>query len=137
MASSFRLSAGIVPVFAAERTQYLLLRSYNYWDFPKGLVEKDEDPFAAAQRELLEETGISDVEFPFGKEFLETEPYSNGKVARYYLGAVTETEVVLGVNPELGRPEHQEYRWATYEEAKKLLGPRVLRVLNWAHGKMK
>jgi bis(5'-nucleosidyl)-tetraphosphatase len=41
--------------------------------------------------------------------------------------------VVLPVSPELGRPEHHEFRWVSYEEAHRLLSPRVDPILDWAH----
>ncbi|MNL64519.1 hypothetical protein D3C87_1887420 [compost metagenome] len=53
-------------------------------------------------------------------------------MARYYIGVVKSNSVTLGVNPELGRPEHQEYRWVSDEEAAKLFVPRLLIVLEWA-----
>jgi hypothetical protein len=42
--------------------------------------------------------------------------------------------VILLVNPALGRPEHDEYRWVTLEEARLLVAPRVAAVLEWAAG---
>ena len=42
------------------------------------------------------------------------------------------TEVTLPVNPELGRPEHSEFRWVEYDEALQLVSPRVRPVLHWA-----
>ena len=82
------LSAGVVVVRRADDGwRVLLLRVYNYWDFPKGVVEAGEDPLAAAQREVREETGIEDLEFRWGEEFIETAPYSKNKVARYYLAS--------------------------------------------------
>ena len=45
----------------------LLLRVYNYWDCPKGMVEPGEDPLATARREVAEETGIEDLEFRWGE----------------------------------------------------------------------
>jgi len=52
------LSAGVVVVRRAEDGwRVLLLRVYNYWDCPKGVVEPGEDPLAAARREVHEETG--------------------------------------------------------------------------------
>lgn len=127
------LSAGIVPVLREGKApRFLLLRVFKYWDFPKGLVEKDESPFLAAKRELEEETGIRDVKFPWGEEFLETEPYREGKVARYYVGEVFTNEVVFGINPGLGHAEHHEFRWVTAPEGAKLLVPRVARILEWA-----
>ena len=111
---------------------FLVLRAYNNWDFPKGLVEAGEDQMSAAKRELKEETGLAGVDFPFGDEHRETLPYSGTKIARYYLGETEEVEIELPVSKELGRPEHHEYRWVTYDEAEDLLPPRLAIVLEWA-----
>ncbi len=130
------LSAGAVLIRReGKRCRFLLLRVFNYWDFPKGEVEPGEDPLAAAKREVEEETGITELRFPWGEIFIETEPYGSNrrrKVARYYLAETASQRVELPVNPELGKPEHDEYRWVSYEEAKALLGERVGRVLQWA-----
>ena len=126
-------AAGVVVFRRTERGVFLLvLRAYKNWDFPKGLVDPGEDQLTAARRELKEETGLSGVEFPFGDEFKETLPYSGNKIARYYLGETEEVEIELPVSPELGRPEHHEYRWVSYDEAEALLPPRLVIVLEWA-----
>ena len=93
-----------------------------------------EEPLAAARREVEEETTLADLRFPWGEVYRETAPYSNGKVARYYLAESPDGGVSLPVSPELGRPEHHEFRWAGLEEARALLGERVRAVLEWAHG---
>lgn len=130
-----RLSAGAVVVRREGRGHsFLLLRAYRNWDFPKGEVDEGEEPFATAQRELSEETGILDLSFPFGKTFYETPVYSRGKVARYYLVETKAQSVRLGVNPELGRPEHHEFRWLHYGDARRLLVERLRGVLDWAEG---
>ena len=36
------------------------------------------------------------------------------------------------MSPELGRPEHHEYRWVSFDEAEDLLPPRLAIVLDWA-----
>ena len=84
------------------------------------------------KRELKEETGLAGVDFPFGEEYRETLPYSGNKIARYYLGETEEVEIELPVSKELGRPEHHEYRWVSFEEAEELLPPRLAIVLEWA-----
>jgi 8-oxo-dGTP pyrophosphatase MutT (NUDIX family) len=126
-------AAGAVVFRRSERgIRVLILRAYNNWDFPKGLIEPGEDALAAAKREVEEETGLAGLEYPFGDEFKETLPYAGRKVARYYLAETDEAELRLPVSPELGRPEHHEYRWVSFEEAEDLLPPRLAAVLEWA-----
>lgn len=132
------LSAGVIPVRrSGDRWLYLLLRAYQYWDFPKGKTEAGETPLEAALRELKEETGLEQVNFQWGHDYIETGPYARGKVARYYIAETTETRVVLGIVPELGRAEHHEYRWMTYDEAYRRTSPRVQRVLEWSRQQMR
>jgi len=126
-------AAGAVVVRPAGREwRYLVLRAYRNWDFPKGLVEPDEAPLATALREVREETSLESLELPWGEVFRETEPYAGGKVARYYVALSSDGDVRLPVSPELGRPEHHEYRWASYAEARRLLPPRLHAILDWA-----
>jgi 8-oxo-dGTP pyrophosphatase MutT (NUDIX family) len=126
-------SAGAVVFRRTERgVRLLVLRAYKNWDFPKGLVEPGEDQLAAARREVFEETGLRELGYPFGDEFKETLPYANNKVARYYLAETGEGEIVLPVSPELGRPEHHEFRWVSFDEAEELMPPRLAAVLEWA-----
>ncbi|MBC7944290.1 MAG: NUDIX domain-containing protein [Burkholderiales bacterium] len=126
-------SAGIVIVRHAEMEyQFLILRAYRNWDFPKGLVEPGESFLQTAIRETTEETGLSDLRFPWDQVFIETAPYAKGKIARFYLAETAEGEVHLAVNPDLGRPEHHEYRWVRHEAAALLLPERLRLVLAWA-----
>ncbi len=128
------LSAGVVVVRQmAGVPHYLLLRVFRYWDFPKGEVEPGEEPLEAAVREVAEETGLADLSFPWGRDYIETPPYgAQGKVARYYLARSEHGEVSLPVNPQLGHPEHHEFRWLTYAEARSRLNERLRAVLDWA-----
>jgi 8-oxo-dGTP pyrophosphatase MutT (NUDIX family) len=128
-----RLSAGIILIRHIEsECRYLVLRAYGYWDFPKGEVETGEQPIVTARRETAEETGIEQLEFRWQDKYYETPSYASGKVARYYLAETQESRVKLGINPELGRPEHHEFRWVSYSEARSLLNDRVRTALDWA-----
>ena len=110
----------------------LVLRAYRNWDFPKGLVEPGEAPLDADIRETAEEAAISDLAFRWGEGYCETAPYGRGKVARYYLAETTQASVTLPISPELGYPEHDDWRWARFDEAERLLPPRLQPVLAWA-----
>ncbi|MGH8288599.1 MAG: NUDIX domain-containing protein [Steroidobacteraceae bacterium] len=127
------LSAGVVVVRRALTGWLLLmLRAYRNWDFPKGLVEPGEDPLAAARREVREETLIEDLQFDWGEVYQETGPYGQGKIARYYLAATPAETITLPVSPELGRPEHHEWRWVSPEAALALAAARLRPVVRWA-----
>ncbi len=127
------LSSGVVVVHRKDNHyQYLLLRAYNYWDFPKGVVENNESPLEAAIREVKEETTLTDLQFHWGNVYRETLPYNQGrKVARYYIAETKNTKISLPPNPELGHPEHSEYCWVGREQAWLLLTPRVRAILEW------
>lgn len=128
------LSAGAVVLHGrGDARRYLVMRCFQYWDFPKGMVEPGEAPFDAARREIREETSLDQLDFPWGEVYTETPPYSAGKVARYYLAVSATQDVTLGVSEELGFPEHDEYRWLDYAACAALLGQRVRAVLDWAH----
>ena len=127
------MSCGVVVVRETDEGWLtIFLRAYHNWDFPKGLREDGEETIEAAVREVGEETGIADLQFNWGDRFMDTGPYNKGKVSRYYL-AITETEEIeMGISPELGRPEHNEYRWVSFDEAHDLSAPRVRDVVRWA-----
>jgi 8-oxo-dGTP pyrophosphatase MutT (NUDIX family) len=55
-------AGGVVYRVEGGRALFLLIRdSYRNWGFPKGHLEKRELPEAAALREVLEETGLTDL----------------------------------------------------------------------------
>ncbi len=134
VASANRLSCGVVVVSLTQRKlKYLLLRAYRNWDFPKGMVEPGESPIDTALREVREETTLDDLSFDWGVGFLDTGPYNKGKISRYYVARSKETQVLLPVNPDLGRPEHHEARWVDFDHAMAMVSPRLQPVVRWAH----
>jgi bis(5'-nucleosidyl)-tetraphosphatase len=113
-----------------QQRQYLLLRHQHgkHWAFPKGHIEFGEDEETTAVRELLEETGITELQFIQG--FRDTSHYSFQRNAKrilktvvYYLAETPCFTVALS-------DEHSEHRWLgfddaaallTYEESKRIL----------------
>ena len=128
-----RLSSGVVVARnTGDGWMTLLLRAFHHWDFPKGIVEPDEEPLQAALREVEEETGVDDLVFEWGDRFFETGPYSRGKVARYYIASTRKENVEMGISPETGEPEHHEWRWVSFDGAYDLGSPRVRQIVQWA-----
>ena len=137
MNTSPTLSAGVVIVRrTADTWHYLLLRAYEYWDFPKGRVEPEEDPLAVARRETEEETTLTNLEFRWGHVFIETKPYGKNKIARYYIAESKNGDVSLPVSAELGHPEHDEFQWLDFDAARLRLVPRIQTVLDWAQAQL-
>lgn len=111
-------SVGVV-VYTHEfgSRQYLLLRyPEGHIDFVKGHIEsEDEDLLATAKRELLEETGIAEVEIKEGFFMTMTYDYVREDVLHkkkvdYYLGQVDTTEIAIS-------HEHTEFFWLEYKPA--------------------
>lgn len=131
------VSAGIVVVRKENNNyKFLMLRSGNYWDFPKGRSDSGENLIDTALRETEEEASISENELKFnwGKIHRRTEAYKKGtKVAVYFVAETNKKKIVLPVSEELGRPEHDEYKWLTYNEAKKIVIERIEKILDWAN----
>lgn len=116
-------SAGAI-VFRREGGQplYLLLHypsgartKKEYWDFPKGHIEKRETEIETVKREVQEETGITDLTLISG--FQETISYmfqAKGqkifKTVVFFLGETHQKEVKIS-------PEHVAYIWLPFEKA--------------------
>ena len=100
----------------------ILLLQYpqGHWSFPKGHIEEDDkDHFATAKRELLEETGISEVSIIDGwMSRTEYTFFSKGspttKQVFWYLANTDELNVKLS-------HEHTIYMWVNFDEASEQL----------------
>ena len=131
-------SAGIVIIrYQDGNPKVLFMRSYSYWDFPKGGVEDNENKFNAAIREVQEEAGITNLDFKWGRTYHETESYGkSNKTVSYFLAETDQIEVIMGINPDMGKAEHEEYLWLSFEEARILAVDRIKRVLDWAEDRI-
>lgn len=107
------------------------------WGFPKGKKNTKESSIVCAVREFVEETGmernriqIVDDSNPFIERFIGT----NGKIygSQYFL-AYSEEELKIHKKDFDGvstiSEEIADLKWATYEEAKKVLSPERVEIL--------
>lgn len=121
-------SAGAV-IFKEERGKiYYLLLHYpgashrskkDYWDFPKGHLEKGESEKEAAKREIEEETGLKEIEFIDGfqetiKYFFKWKKKNVLKFVTFFLAKTKTKKVQIS-------PEHIGYEFLPYEKAKERL----------------
>ena len=72
-------SAGVIVFRDDNPRSYLLMRSAltrrPVWEFPKGALEEGETELEAAERELREETGLSEGDYTLLDGFREEERY--------------------------------------------------------------
>lgn len=123
-------AAGIVLYRPSpDGRSYLLLRSAltrrPVWEFPKGGIEKGESERHAAERELREETGLTEDGYGLRDGFREEEHYlftsgsgsSRSLIAKrvvYFLAEAYTDEISIS-------REATEFRWVSYTEAQRLL----------------
>ena len=82
------------------------------WTFPGGFVDVDEEPSAAALREVMEETGYSgEIERLLGA-YKSRGPRDRRVVILVYVGRLTGSSTA----PAEGFEEVEEVRWFTHDE---------------------
>jgi bis(5'-nucleosidyl)-tetraphosphatase len=133
-------SAGAV-IFRIENKEpcYLLLHyptskrtKKEYWDFPKGHLEKGETQQQAAAREVEEETGLKDIFFVLGfaeriHYYFLVEGKTIFKTVLFFLARTKKKEVKLSF-------EHKGFIWLPFDKAMaKLKFANARRVLRNAH----
>lgn len=97
---------------------FLLLKKPNgEWDVPKGHIEKGETAYAAARREILEESGIHAQFIPsfstITKYIFRRPKELVFKQVKYFLSEAQSPKVKISL-------EHVGYRWATHEDGLKM-----------------
>lgn len=116
-------SCGIIVYLNRQGTREYLLLHYpgGHWDFPKGHVEpEDADDLATAQRELTEETGITDLSMDPTYETVMYYEFNRGrkekvkKTVVYFLAKTNGNRIQLS-------HEHKGFQWLPYEHALKRL----------------
>lgn len=121
------LSRGFIPKKGINpiTREYLLLAHVSMgqpkngkkkiiWDFPKGLVGEGESERRTAEREVAEETGLSEFSFLEGfretlKIFYKYQGAFVNKTVVYFLAQATSDDVKISL-------EHSGFAWLTFEE---------------------
>lgn len=117
----FEKSAGAVVYYIKNRKEpeFLLLKYPNYWGFPKGLIEENENENETAVREIDEETGLKVRLIPGFQENQEWFYRLNNKTIKkkavFFLAKVTEEE---SKKVKISS-EHEAFSWLSYAEALK------------------
>ena len=115
------VSAGVILFYVDRKgtRQYLLIKSGTgkQWLFPKGIIEKGEDSFEAARREVAEEIGVRS--FSTVHDFRRTSRYiykkkgkTVSKVATFFLGKLKSKNIRLSC-------EHEDYMFVSVDELDK------------------
>lgn len=119
-------SAGAIIFRKNKEIKYLLLHypssaksKKDYWDFPKGHIEKGEKEIETVKREVKEETGLEDIKIIEGfkewiKYFFRFKKKTIFKIVTFYLAETKEKEIKIS-------GEHIGYEWLPYKEALKQL----------------
>jgi len=87
----------------------------DFWDFPKGHIEKGEKEIETVKREVFEETGLKNIKILDGfketiKYFFKWEGKTILKFVTFYLAETKEKEVKISF-------EHTGYEWLPFEKA--------------------
>jgi len=112
------ISAGVI-VYSKDikgSIIYLLLKHSNgHWDLPKGKIEPGENLLQTAERELLEEAGITaDIlpDFQQSIHYVFTDIYHNTvtKTVTFFIGKASSQDITIS-------SEHIDYIWLSFEDA--------------------
>lgn len=116
-------------------SEFLLLKNRRgFWGFPQGHKERGESEIQTLVREVLEETGIRnlDIQSYIGKirySYFKGDGVKSDKEVRFYFATTPTREVKIS-------EEHADYHWATLADALGMLDHAKLKlVLSRGHQK--
>ena len=116
-------AGGVVYKRTGDGIKILLIKDKNgNWSFPKGLIEKNEDFIETAKREIVEETGISNVTFVDTIDSISYFYRFGGNLIRKKVDYYLFTYRGNGVPKPLAKEGIQEVKWFDPNEALAIIG---------------
>lgn len=115
-------AGGIVLAKTQSIWHVLLIQDINKsWTFPKGLIEPNENPQEAAEREISEEIGLTNLTYVSTLGTIQYMYRRNGLIRKtvHYFLFQSDTQAPLKPQREEGI---SEARWVALEEAETLIG---------------
>jgi bis(5'-nucleosidyl)-tetraphosphatase len=109
-----------------DHADFLLLRNKRgFWGFPQGHKEKGENEIQTLQREVQEETGITNLEIHqyIGKiqyKYFRADGIRSEKEVKFYFATTPTRQVVIS-------NEHEDFKWTNYMDALSILDHRQLK----------
>jgi 8-oxo-dGTP pyrophosphatase MutT (NUDIX family) len=109
-----------------DHAEFLLLRNKRgFWGFPQGHKEMGENEIQTLQREVQEETGITELEIHqyIGKiqyKYFRADGIRSEKEVKFYFATTPTREVVIS-------NEHEDFKWTNYLDALSILDHRQLK----------
>lgn len=104
-----------------DKKEILFIRRNKKWDLPKGKIEKGETHRAAAVREVMEETGVQNLEI---RNFLKTTYHVFTRNKKFRLKITYWYEMYSDYDgPLIPQPEEgiKKVRWKNFEKSQKAL----------------
>jgi len=118
-----------IPLFLGLLAKYKQIQKHGgQYDLPKGTPERGESAWQTAQRECYEETG-----YVVNKNELIAGPYTENGLTMWACVVPRDTQIVLPINPESGKYEHEGYDWLEFNELCNNCFGYLKPFVEWAH----
>jgi bis(5'-nucleosidyl)-tetraphosphatase len=122
-------SAGVIIIDnSGDEPLFLGLKTDGGFDIPKGRLDPGDsgDHFAAARREVEEETSLTSLDFSWGMDHFDTPK------TRCWIAQSTQ-EPKIRPNPKTGEREHKGFVWLNFDDMRNNCHDHLKSAIDWAN----